>query len=361
MRYLASVLGTAVVSMLVTLFVLAFLARGALASIEWANPWAFSLLFFLFAAVFVRGFFFSRPAALRHSRPRSMARVSSGFAGFVADAPDGIRLAAGILIVLALARPQSTELNDKIKHEGIDIAVAIDLSESMAADDIRPSRIEAAKGVVEWFVKRREHDRIALVAFGLGASTVAPLTTDHDVLLKQVRKLRLGVMDGSKTAIGAGIGLCLNRLAEPGDELDPAQERTEESEAERAGTRIIVLLTDGVQTAPGMSPDTAAAKAAKRNVKVYTILMGRKAGPGGRSIDPKQLQSIAQQTGGRAYRAQDVEELKTSFQEILDELETSTVESSKVQAELFMWFLAPILLLLGIDVVLRNTRLRRFP
>ena len=284
-----------------------------------------------------------KPATMRFTRKRSFERMPGGFATHLAELPDGLRLGAVLLLVVACARPQSTRMSERIEQEGIDIAIAMDLSESMANDDLRPNRLMAAKLVIDDFISRRPHDRIALVAFGSNASTVAPLTLDHNVLRNLVVQLRLGVMDGGQTAIGAGLGVALNRL--------------EESDA---SSKVIVLLTDGVHNASGVDPDSVAQEAAERGVMVYTVLMGRQLAGAG-SIDPGQLERLASATGGYAYLAEDVDELQTSFQDLLDKLERSAVQGEQIRAELFGWLLWPVLLLLLFDIGLRNTRLRRFP
>lgn len=309
--------------------------------VTFAQPlWLLAALLPLVALV-VRALRAPRPATMRFSRTQTVARLRAGLAARLVELPDGLRVAACLLLVLALARPQSSRLSDRVEHEGIDIAVALDLSESMENQDLYPNRLEAAKQVIDEFIARRPHDRISIVAFGSHASTVAPLTLDHDVVRLLVRKLELGTIDGTRTAIGAGIGVALNRL--------------EESEAK---SKVLVLLTDGVHNAEGIDPDSAAAEASRREVTVYTVLIGRHAG---QNIDPARLERIASSTGGFAYTAEDREALTTSFQDLLDKLERSTIAGEPVRAELFGLLLWPALLLLLGDVILRNTRLRRFP
>ena len=121
-----------------------------------------------------------------------------------------------------------------------------------------------------------------------------------------------------------------------------------------------VLVTDGVHNAPGVDPDSVAQKAAERGVIIYTVLMGRH-GSGAGTIDAGQLERVAAVTEGRAYTAEDINELQTSFQDLLNELEKSQLEGEQIRAELFSWLLWPALLLLLLDIGLRNTRLRRFP
>jgi Ca-activated chloride channel family protein len=297
------------------------------------------------AAMAVRVLTDPKPATMQFSRKRSLDRIGGGFVTHLADLPDGLRLGAVLLLAVACARPQSTRMSERLTHEGIDIAITLDLSESMGNQDLRPDRLTAAKLVIDQFIGLRPNDRIALVAFGSEASTVAPLTLDHGVLRNLIQQLRLGVVDGTLTSIGAGLGVALNRL--------------EESDAT---SKVIVLLTDGVHNADGIDPDSAAQEAAERGVIIYTVLMGRHSSPAGASsIDAGQLERIAGATGGYAYLAENVAELETSFQDLLDKLERSELEGEQIRAELFGWVLWPVFILLLLDIGLRNTRLRRFP
>lgn len=311
--------------------------------VVFARPlWMFAVLLPL-GAVLLGGIIRPRAATLRFSRTRSLERLPRSWAARLVELPNGLRLAAAVLLIVALARPQSTRGADRIRHEGIDIVIALDMSDSMESPDMVPNRLGASQIVIDDFIRRRPHDRVGLVVFGANASTVSPLTTDHGVLRALVQRLRLGVMDGSTTAIGAGLGLALNRLAESD-----------------ATSKIVVLLTDGVHNADGLDPDAAAAKAAERKVNVYTVLMGRQRA-GDTSIDPARLERIASLTEGRAYTAADQKALRGSFQDLLDELEKSVIEGQAVRPELFWLFLWPALMLLMLDVGLRATRLRRFP
>ncbi|MEE9382070.1 MAG: VWA domain-containing protein [Nannocystaceae bacterium] len=295
-------------------------------------------------AVVLRAYLNPRPATLRYSRASSLARIGSGTLARLADLPDALRLAAALLLVAALARPQSSRLTDRIEHEGIDIALVLDMSDSMESPDLAPNRLEAAKIVIDDFVRRRPHDRIGLVVYGSSASTVSPLTMDHDVLRRLVARLRIGVLDGSSTAIGAGLGVALNRL-----------------EQSTSDTKIIVLLTDGVHNAGGIDPDRVAQEAADRGIGIYTVLLGQHQGGVRGGVDPAQLERLASVTGGYAYTATDIKALTVTFQDLLNKLERSVIDGNRVRAELFHWFLWASLGLLMLDTVLRTTRLRRFP
>lgn len=343
MKRALPVLAFAAVAVLAVLVGLGLKFGVGLRYVSWAQPqWALAAVIPI-AAVLIRTALAPRPATMRFSRARSLGRLSGGLIGRLVALPDGLRLAAAILLALCLARPQSTRGSDKIRHKGIDIVIVLDMSDSMENRDMVPNRLGASQIVIDDFIRRRPHDRVGLVVFGAVASTVSPLTMDHGVLRSLVGRLRLGVMDGSTTAIGAGLGMALNRL----DESD-------------ADSKIVVLLTDGVHNADGLDPDAASSEASERGVQVYTVLMGQQRA-GDASIDPARLERIASVTGGYAYTAADQDALRTTFQDLLDKLEKSVIEGQAVRPELFQFFLWPALGLVLLDIVLRSTRLRRFP
>ncbi|MCA9704484.1 MAG: VWA domain-containing protein [Myxococcales bacterium] len=343
MKALGPIFGFAAAALGLVLLGLTWHLGSSLRYVMWARPlWGLAALGPVLAVV-LRAWRGPRPATLRFSRVRSLRRLQAGWAARLVHLPDGLRLAAALLVVMALARPQSTRGNDRIQHEGIDIVIVLDLSDSMETPDMQPNRLEAAKAVIDDFIRRRPRDRIGLVAFGSTASTVAPLTMDHGVLRTLMRRLRLGAMEGTTTAIGAGLGMALNRLDES-----------------TARSKVVVLLTDGVHNADGLDPDSAASEAANRGINVYTVLIGRH-GMGEGSIDPGRLERIASITGGFAYTAVDREALQGTFQDLLDKLERSSIEGEPVRPELFTLLLWPALGLLLLEIGLRTTRLRRFP
>lgn len=343
MRALGPIFGFAAAALVLVGLGLGWYLGSSARYVTWARPWWALGVLLPVLALGLRAWRAPRPATLRFSRVRSLQRLQPSWAARLVHLPDGLRLAAAVLLVVALARPQSTRGNDRIHHEGIDIVVVLDLSDSMETPDMVPNRLGAAKAVIDDFIRRRPRDRIGLVAFGSTASTVAPLTMDHGVLRTLMRRLRLGAMDGNTTAIGAGLGMALNRLDES-----------------TARSKVVVLLTDGVHNADGLDPDSAASEAANRQVTVYTVLIGRH-GAGEGSIDPGRLERIASITGGFAYTAADREALQGTFQDLLDKLERSSIEGEPVRPELFTLLLWPALLLLLLDIGLRTTRLRRFP
>lgn len=343
MNWFARVLGFGLASAAIALGIVLAILGENLRHVVLATPWWLLLLAVPILAMGIRASVWPEPATMRFSRKRSLDGVGRGFAAHLADLPDGLRLGAVLLLIFACARPQSTRMTERIEHQGIDIAIVLDLSESMATEDLRPNRLTAAKLVIDDFIARRNHDRIALVGFGANASTIAPLTMDHAVLRNLVGQVRLGVLNGRQTAMGAGLGLALNRL-----------------DASDAKSQVIVLLTDGVHNGAGLDPDSVAQKAAQRGVKIYTVLMGERS-VGNASLDADQLERLASATEGFAYVAEDIDALQTSFQDLLNKLEKSDIEGERIYAELFPWLLWPVLILLGLDVALRNTRLRRFP
>ena len=166
-----------------------------------------------------------------------------------------------VLIGVALARPESTQVTDDLELEGIDIVIALDLSGSMTETDLVPNRMEAAKMVIQDFVRRRPSDRIGLVIFGREAFTDIPLTLDHGTFLRMLADLHVGIIDGRATAIGNGIGVALNRLRK--------------SEAK---SKVIIVLTDGENNAGNIAPEQAARYAQTLGVKIYTVLAGNSDG-----------------------------------------------------------------------------------
>ena len=276
-----------------------------------------------------------------------------------------LRAATLVLFVVSLARPQLGRRESKIRTEGIDIVLVVDISGSMQAMDYeklgqRESRIDAVKEVVRDFIRSRPNDRIGMVVFGTRAYVASPLTLDHDWLERNLDRVRIGLVEGN-TAIGAGLGTGVNRLRDT-----------------KAKSKVIVLLTYGgenVRNPPAME----AAKAAKEfNVRVYTIGAGSQgmapmpvydqAGnllgyqPIRADLDENLLKQIATDTGGQYFRAADTASLKKTYAQI-DAMEKQKVETLAYEEwqELFPWFLAPGLGCLLLAVTLEHTRLRRLP
>ena len=273
--------------------------------------------------------------------------------------PFALRCAAVALLIVALARPQSVDEGSTSNTEGIDIVLAIDISTSMLAQDLQPDRIQAAKQVAGNFITDRPGDRIGLVAFAGEAFTQSPLTTDQGTLQTLLGRLRSGVVEDG-TAIGNGLATAINRLRES-----------------QAKSKVIILLTDGMNNRGEIAPLTAAEIARAQGIRVYTIGVGtRGMAPypavdmfGNMTfvqqkveIDEKMLEQIASLTGGRYFRATDNTKLKAIYDEI-NQLEKSRVEVSEhvTYHELFVpWVVAAILLLVA-EFLLRAFALRRLP
>jgi len=265
------------------------------------------------------------------------------------------------LLALALARPQDMGRRDSLDVEGIDIVMTLDMSRSMAGEDMGGPRIEAAKVTILDFIRRRVSDRVGIVVIGREAYTLCPLTLDYNVLQTMVSGLQLDQINGEGTAIGNAVGTAINRLRR--------------SDAQ---SKVIILVTDGDSNTGNISPDQAAQFAETLGIRIYTILIGTSEDTSvsvGRDIfgipitqpghhypiNPELLQRMASRTGGEYARATSREELMHQVHRI-DQLERSKLEDLSVQfAERFHLPLLLGLLFLGLDLSFRSTRLRRFP
>jgi Ca-activated chloride channel family protein len=343
---------------LLLLFVPAALAylwifRG-LITFRFAHPWVLAAVPVAMAAAIWLGIRRARPAFLVHSRASEIGGQKPGLISRLRDLPVALRLLAIALVGCALARPQTSTREDNLELEGIDIVIALDMSGSMEERDLVPNRLEAAKAVIQDFVRRRPSDRIGVVIFGREAYTYTPLTLDHGTLLRMVAELRSGIVDGRGTAIGNGLGVALARLRKSD-----------------AKSKVIILLTDGDNNSGNISPTQAATFAQKLGVKIYTILAGARdsaaeeddRGGGGRyPTNPKLLEEIASMTGGSPYLATDTGALVKRFQAILEDLEKSRIKDRGVLwAELYPNFLWPAFAALLLEMILRLGRMRRLP
>jgi Ca-activated chloride channel family protein len=329
-----------------------------------AHPYFLLLLFLLPILAWLKGKR-GRPPAFVYSSTqlvRSVLNVTRSRAGgFLA----ALRWLALALFILALAQPRLTKSETKVNASGIDIAVAIDLSGSMASEDFevrgqRVSRLDMAKSVLKKFIDKRPNDRIGIVAFATQAYIAAPLTLDHDFLQANLDRLELNVINGNSTAIGSGLSTAINRLREL-----------------KSKSKIVILMTDGQNNAGKIAPLMAAEAAKALGVKVYTIGVGMRGEAPmpardffGRKvyqmipvdIDEDTLQKISNMTGGKYYRADNAENFQKIYAEI-DKLEKSEAEVKKYTqfTELFAWLAAPGLGLILIELVLKNTIMRRLP
>ena len=264
-----------------------------------------------------------------------------------------IEMCALALLIIALARPQTSSKNQKINIEGIDIVITIDLSSSMLAQDLKPDRLEAAKSISAEFVKGRPEDRMGLVVFASETFTQVPLTTDHGMLLDMMREMKCGMLEDG-TAIGDGLASAVSRLKDS-----------------EAISKVVILLTDGDNNAGSIDPATAAEMAKLFGIRVYTIGVGTRgtapypvqsAFGGVRytqipvTINEPLLQQIADETGGNYYRATSNEKLEQIYEQI-DQLERSKIEINEFTRvhEEFLPFVLLSLALLLLDFILRHT------
>ena len=272
-----------------------------------------------------------------------------------------LRLLALSALIVAMARPRSVDVSNKTKTtKGIDIVIAVDVSGSMLAKDFKPNRMEALKGVAEEFVKQRPNDRIGLVVYAAEAYTKSPVTSDKAVVLDAVSSIKYDNVLQDGTAIGMGLTTAVNRLKDS-----------------KAKSKVIILLTDGVNNAGFIEPETASEIAQQYGIKVYTIGVGTNGmaefpyaiAPGGQllfrmmqvEIDENLLKSIARKTGGKYFRATSNSKLSEIYNEI-NKLETTEIEELRFydydeKYRSFAW--AAGLLLLA-EIGLRNTVFRSF-
>lgn len=331
-----------------------------------ANPLYFLLL--LLAVPFLLWHFLLKrrhEAALRVATTEAYRNLPRTPRTALIHLPFLLRLATFVLVVVALARPQTSHSLTESETEGIDIMMTMDISVSMMTPDLKPNRIEAAKQVAYEFISNRPDDNIGLTLFGGEAFTQCPLTTNHASLLSMFRGVTCDlqqngiISDG--TAIGMGITNAVSRLA-----------------GSQAASKVIILLTDGANNTGDISPLTAADIAKKNKVRIYTIAVGKSGKvrqpvavlPNGEyyyqtvesDMDPATLQKIAEATGGLFYRAESKEKLRDIYRDI-DRLEKTKLKvtnyNKRYEAfQLFAWGALACFLL---EVLLRITWFRRIP
>ncbi|KAA3617813.1 MAG: VWA domain-containing protein [Calditrichaeota bacterium] len=272
-----------------------------------------------------------------------------------------LRLVAFSALVLALARPQSSSKEEEIVTEGVDIVLAMDVSTSMLAEDFKPNnRLQAAKSVAREFIKSRSNDRLGMVVFAGESFTQCPLTLDYGVLLTLLEDIKIADKNWDGTAIGMGIVNAVNRLRDS-----------------KTKSKIIILLTDGVNNRGQVAPLTAAQIAKAFDIKIYTIgagkhgtamypvddpYFGKKYVPMQVDIDEEVLTNIADLTGAKYFRATDTKKLKEVYDEIseLEKTQIEVLEFTRYE-ELFVYFLAIALFSFLVEIVLANTYFRRIP
>ncbi len=333
------------------------------ASFEFLHPECLLMLLLLPVLAIWKGRW-GRPVAIRMPSTDDAIHVGAKTRSKAGRLMAFLGLFSLALLIVALARPRHGKGSSEIESSGIDIILTLDVSGSMEALDFQldgkpANRLEVVKNVVGKFVGQRPNDKLGMVAFAGRPYLVSPLTLDHEFLGKRLADVKMGqVEDG--TAIGSAIASSVDHL--------------KDSEAK---SRIIILLTDGVNNAGSVNPLTAAEAAKALNIKIYAIgagTMGEAPVPVrdafGRThlqkmkveIDEKMLAEVATSTGGQSFRATDTDSLENIYESI-NQLEKTTRKLKKYQQydELFLWFLVPGLALLLLEAVLSQTRFRRLP
>ncbi len=291
-------------------------------------------------------------ASMRMPGLQSFSQTGTTFRHYLRHILFAVRAIAIGLLIIALARPQKSDKFQNVSTEGIDIVLAQDISGSMLARDFKPDRLEAAKNIATEFISGRPYDRIGLVVFSGESFTQCPLTTDHAVLINLLREIQSGMIEDG-TAIGMGLATAVNRIKDS-----------------QAKSKVIILLTDGVNNRGEIAPATAAEIAKTFGIRVYTIGVGTQGvapypvqTPYGLQyqdmaveIDEGILQQIAQTTGGKYFRATDNNSLIQIYKEI-DKLEKSKIDVKQFTKKEEK-YLVPALIafcMLLFEILARNT------
>jgi Ca-activated chloride channel family protein len=327
--------------------------------ITWGNPEYFWLLLILIPLI---GWYVWRGnrdyASMQVSSLREYGELPFTWRNYLRHSVFVLKIAALALLIVALARPQSSKSWADSTTFGIDIVIAQDVSSSMLAEDLKPNRLEAAKNVAKQFVSGRPYDRIGLVVFSGESFTQCPLTSDHAVLINLFRDVKCGIINDG-TAIGLGLANAITRLRDSDGK-----------------SKVIILLTDGVNNQGDIDPQTAAQIAQKYNIRVYTIGMGTQGmapypfdTPYGKQyqnvpveIDESLLKEIARTTGGAYYRAESTTKLQAIYQKI-DKLEKSKVEIQQFSKknEEFLPYVLVAAALMFLSLLLKYTIFRNIP
>jgi Ca-activated chloride channel family protein len=326
-----------------------------MSEMSFANP---NFLWLLLTLPLIMGWYvyknIYRTNSLVISAPALFKGYKTSLKSYLQHIPFLMRSIAIAALIVALARPQSKHSWQDVRTEGIDIVLAIDISASMLAKDLKPDRLEASKAVATKFIENRPDDRIGLVIFSGESFTQCPLTTDHTVLKNLFGSVKTGmVQDG--TAIGMGLATAVSRLKDS-----------------KAKSKVVILLTDGVNNSGSIAPELAADLARPFGIRIYTIGVGTKGMayspvgiyPNGQyaydyvkvDIDEPVLKKISNATGGKYFRATNNAKLKAIYAEI-DKMEKTIIEEKQYsrKAELFHPLAIAALILLVFEFLLKNT------
>lgn len=300
-------------------------------------------------------------ASIQISTTKQFAQLPRSWKEYLRHLNFLLLLISFALVIIVLARPQSSDSWSRSDTEGIDIVMSLDISYSMQTPDFKPNRLEASKDVAAQFVAGRPNDNIGMVIFGKESYTLCPMTSDHSVLANMINSVDFDLVDGSSTAIGDGLVTAVNRIRNG-----------------EAKSKVIILLTDGSNNAGDVAPRDAASVAKAMGVRLYTIGVGSQGevdmqvglDPFGNpvmqkvkaDIDEDVLQAMAQLTGGRYFRATNKSKLADIFDEIdqMEKTKMSVREFSRKEEEYLIFALAAIAFLL-LHIIIKNTILRNIP
>ncbi len=328
-------------------------------NVVFAYPW---VLYFLILIPFMLFYYLKigtkKQPALHYSSLKTLSSFSGTFKERIKNLPVYFRLLALTFLIIALARPQTFSAGENIFTEGIDITMVLDISGSMLAEDLKPNRLEGAKDVIDNFIQGRTSDRIGLVVFAREAFTQCPLTIDYSVLRNLLSEIRSGMVEDG-TAIGNAIANAVNRLKDS-----------------KSKSKVIILLTDGVNNSGEIDPLTAADIANTFGIRIYTVGIGTRGQapypvqtPFGKryqmvpvEIDESLLKEIANKTDGQYFRATDNKSLKEIYDKI-DKLEKTKIEvtSYRHAKDLYYAWLGAGTILIFLEIFLSKFYLRKLP
>ena len=295
-----------------------------------------------------------KSASLALSTTREIKK-SRSWKSALMPVPFWLRILALGALIIAMARPRNSFTETSTDGQGIDMVLCLDISGSMTERDFIPNRLEAAKNVAMDFVRSREGDRIGVVIFSNISFTLTPVTTDYNMVLQQISQINSGYLEEEGTAIGSGLATSIDRLR-----------------YSKAKSKVIILLTDGMDFGGKISPDIATSMAKTYGIKVYTIGIGSNKtvddndplGQGTRQLDfnPELLKNIARQTGGQYFQAADNKTLAKVYESI-GKLEKSDVKITSFNRyeEKSLPFIMAAVFLMVVELVLRLSVLRKFP
>jgi len=327
--------------------------------IEFTYPWILGLLFLVPILIFEYARRNKRAQASMLITTTHFIEETKSIKTSLIHLPFVLRCLSLICLIVAMAMPRLKYTEEQTEGEGIDIVICFDISGSMTEQDFQPNRLEAAKSVAEQFVQGRRGDRIGIVIFSSLSFTLCPITTDHNAVLTQIKNIQSGYLQEEGTAIGSGLATSVDRLR-----------------SSKSKSKVVILLTDGVDVGGSVPPDLAKAMAQKYGVRIYTIGIGSEKeinevveSPLGQITEKRKLEfnegllkDLASSTAGQYFHATDNDALRKIYDSI-DQLEKSKIKVTAYNHytnEFLPWLAAGIALLL-LEIIFRYTIFRKFP